>query len=127
MAPGAAGSRGTSRTVPDTDPDGPGRQVAASVATRATSPSGSPPPDSAGGTAVSSLPTGHLVQPRRITPSRSAHGQISSSSDAEQVHRRLGDQRARQQLAGPALGDARQLRRARPLVIAASLGTHSSR
>ena len=41
-------------------------------------------------------------------PSRRAQGQISSSVDAEEVHRRLRDQRARQQLVGAALGDAGQ-------------------
>ena len=43
-----------------------------------------------------------------MTPSRSAHGQMSSSVDAEQVHRRLRDHRAGQQLPGPAGRDARQ-------------------
>ena len=47
---------------------------------------------------------------RRMTPSRSAHGQMSSAVDAEQVHRRLGDDRAGQQLAGPARRHARQRR-----------------
>ena len=42
-----------------------------------------------------------------MTPSRSAHGQMSSSVDPEQVHRRLRDQRAGQQLRGPAGRDAR--------------------
>ena len=39
---------------------------------------------------------------RRMTPSRRAHGQMSSAVDAEQVHRRLGDDGPGQQLPGPA-------------------------
>ena len=49
-----------------------------------------------------------LSRRRRMTPSRSAHGQMSSAVDAEQVHRRLGDERAGEQLAGPVRGDPGQ-------------------
>ena len=48
-----------------------------------------------------------------MTPSRSAHGQISSSARSKMSMHRLGDQRARHDLVGPARRDARAGRRAR--------------
>ena len=59
-----------------------------------------------------------------MTPSRRAHGQMSSSLDAEQVHRGVGHDRAGQQLLRAAGRDARAARPARPRVIVASRGTH---
>ena len=49
----------------------------------------------------------------RITPSRSAHGQISSSSRSKMSMHGLGDQGARDDLVGAARRDAGQRRRAR--------------
>ena len=58
-------------------------------------------------------------------PSRSAHGQISSSAQVEQVHHRVGDQRAGDQLVRPARGDPGQLGRPRSAYISSSFGTIS--
>ena len=44
-----------------------------------------------------------------MTPSRSAHGHTCERVEVEQVHRRLGDQRAGEQLRRPAGRDTRQL------------------
>ena len=57
-----------------------------------------------------------------MMPSRSAHGQISSSGEVEEVHHRVGDQRAGDDLVRPARRDARAARPARRRVIAQQLG-----
>ena len=63
----------------------------------------------------------------RITPSRSAHGQISSSGEVEEVHHGVGDERAGDHLVGPAGRDTGQLGDLVRRSSRASLGIHSSR
>ena len=60
-----------------------------------------------------------------MTPSRSAHGQISSSVEVEDVHARLGDERARHDLVGPRLARRPGSTASSSPVIATSLGIHS--